>query len=550
MSVDSIVKTEHQTNKVSTNLRRTAFLPWALILLPLVGAQRAAAIDPWLDFAVGVGNPSPSDSDVGRSIALDSAGNVYVTGLFGGTADFDPGPGVTNLTSVGDSDVFVMKLDSTGSLLWARSMGGTDSDHPFGIAVDAAGNVYTTGVFQETVDFDPGAGTFNLTGGGLADIFVQKLDSAGNFVWARGMGGTLSEGGLGIAIDASGNVYVAGLFEDTVDFDPGAGTASMTSAGGQDIFIFSLDSSGSLVWAKAMGGTLDDSAWAITLDSSSNVYTSGMFEDTVDFDPGAGTANLVAAGGTDIFVQKMNSAGDFVWARAMSGTFDEQGLGLAVDGSGNVLTTGFFSGTVDFDPGLGTFNLTAANPGFNWDIFVHKLDAAGSFVWARSMGDATPGEGRGIAADAAGNVYTTGFYTFPLDFDPGPGVFTLPGDTSPNIFVQKLNPEGDFVWAVAMGGSFTQDVGRDIAVDAAGTPYLTGDFSGTGDFDPGPGTFNLTSTGGLDVLMAKLVEPTLLPASTNVALLILICLLAMASVLGVYRGTRRATLRRGTDRGR
>jgi len=176
-------------------------------------------------------------SDIGQSIALDGSGNVYTTGYFRGIADFDPGAGVTNLTSAGSYDIFISKLDASGNFVWAKAIGGLTNDLVFSIALDGSGNVYTTGSFEGTVDFDPAAGFYNLTSVGNADIFISKLDASGNFVWANAMGGTDMENGYSIALDGSGNVYTTGVFAGTADFDPGTGVANLTSAGFYDIFV-------------------------------------------------------------------------------------------------------------------------------------------------------------------------------------------------------------------------------------------------------------------------------------------------------------------------
>jgi len=267
----------------------------------------------------------------------------------------------------------VSKLDSSGNFVWAKSMGGTMSDQGHGIAVDYLGNVYTTGNFFDRVDFDPGPGAFNLTSGLGPDIFISKLDSNGNFVWAKAMGAGGWDDASSIVVDGSGNVCTVGIFLGTVDFDPGAGTYNLSSGGDADIFVSKLDSSGNFVWAKSMDGTRDDWGDDIAVDSAGNIYTTGGFEGTVDFDPGAGTCDLAAAGFYDIFVSKLDSSGNFVWAKRMGGTGDDWGDGIAVDSAANIYTTGWFEGTVDFDPGTGTYNLSSAGI---WDAFVSKLDGS------------------------------------------------------------------------------------------------------------------------------------------------------------------------------
>ncbi|SVE51796.1 uncharacterized protein METZ01_LOCUS504650, partial [marine metagenome] len=232
-----------------------------------------------------------------------------------------------------------------------------------------------------TVDFDPGSGTTNLTSNGGKDVFVSKLDSSGDLVWAKSFGGTSTESGYG-AVDSSGNVYTTGTFRNTVDFDPGAGTANLTSNGIYDVFVSKLDSSGNYVWAKSFGGTNSDVGRSVAVDSSGNVYTTGYFKSTPgDFDPGSGTANLTSNGVHDVFVSKLDSSGNYVWAKSFGGSGHDYGHSVAVDSSGNVYTTGFFNGTVDFDPGAGTAENTSTG---GIDVFVSKLDSSGDYVWAKS----------------------------------------------------------------------------------------------------------------------------------------------------------------------
>ena len=178
--------------------------------------------------------------DLSRGLALNNAGEAIIIGDFSGTVDFDPGIGVSNLTSNGYRDVFIEKLDANGNFVWAKSMGGTLHDYGFSITSDALGNVYVTGYFLETVDFDPGPATFNLTSNGFTDIFILRLDASGNFVWAKSVGGSAHDNGQSITTDASGNVYVTGWYSGSLDFDPDPTTFNLTSIGGSDVFVQKL----------------------------------------------------------------------------------------------------------------------------------------------------------------------------------------------------------------------------------------------------------------------------------------------------------------------
>ncbi|MBK6986131.1 MAG: SBBP repeat-containing protein [Bacteroidetes bacterium] len=386
------------------------------------------------------------------------------------------------------------------SFTWAKNMGGTSNDYGYSVAVDASGNVYTTGTFEGTADFDPGVGTFTLTSTGTADIFISKLDANGNFVWAKGIGGTTNDYGLTVAVDASGNVYTTGYFRNVADFDPGVGTFNLTStSSSDDIFISKLDASGDFVWAKSIGGSNTDKCSGMKIDAAGNVFITGSFRGTTDFDPGAGIFNLTSAGNDDIFVSKLDASGNFVWAKGIGGTMVDVSQAITIDATGNVYTCGYFTDVVDFNPGVATYTLTSSI----YNIFISKLDGNGDFVWAKHMvggGDAS----QAITVDGAGNVYTTGYIQGTTDFDPGVGTFTLTSVGAYDLFISKLDANGDFVWAKSMG-ALNNESGLGITVDATGNVYTTGYFGNTVDFDPSVGTTTLVApAGNYSIFISKL----------------------------------------------
>ncbi|WP_343632685.1 SBBP repeat-containing protein [Fluviicola sp.] len=439
-----------------------------------------------------------TSDDQGRSVTTDASGNVYTTGIFKGTGDFNPGTGVATLTSNGGQDVFVQKMDAAGNFLWAKSFGGSSDEYCHSIAIDAAGNVYTTGSFGMTVDFDPGPGTANFTSVNGNRVFIQKMDASGNFVWAKACGGIEA---LSIFADASGNIYTTGDFSFAADFDPGPGTTTLTPAGDYDIFVQKMDVSGNLLWAKALGGSGNDFSQSVKTDASGNVYITGYFTGTADFDPGAGVANRTSAGGDDIFVQKMDASGNFIWAKSFGGTSNDHAYCITVDASGNACTTGNYGGVADFDPGTGTANLTSSGSFSN--AFIQKMDDSGNYLWAKSFGGTNDERGYSITQDASGNVYAIGYYSGTVDFDPGPGTLNLSSNASLDLFIVKLSISGGLVWAKSFGGT-SSEIGYGIAVDTHENVYTTGWFAATADFDPGTGTANLTSAGGGDVFVQKL----------------------------------------------
>lgn len=415
----------------------------------------------------------------------------------------------------------VSSQGQTPQLAWSRQLGGANGEHPYAppesgnaIVRAADGSIYTTGQFAGTSDFDPGSGTFDLTAAGDLDIYISKLDAAGNFLWARRIGGIGEDVGMAITVDNAGNTYITGYFNDLTDFDPGPEIFNLEGAF-YDIFLLKLDPVGNFVWAKNMGSDGYDVANAIVLDPPGNLYITGAFDGSVDFDPGPGVYNLQSAGGAgdnDIFIAKLDTAGNLVWAKGFGAPAGlDMGKGITTDASGNVYATGCFTGTVDFDPGAGTTSFTAVL----WDdIFVLKLDASGNLGWARQFGgDGTQEYGNAIAVDASGNVYTTGRFGNTVDFDPGPGIYNLsiPNNNGSHIFVSKLNAAGNFVWARQFGTNDPSNTGMNegfsIKVDALGNVYTAGNFGGIVDFDPGSGiadTFNLYSPIDYDAYISRL----------------------------------------------
>ncbi|WP_165699391.1 SBBP repeat-containing protein [Hymenobacter jejuensis] len=356
------------------------------------------------------------------------------------------------------------------------------------VAVDALGNVYVVGSFIGNARF----GTLTLTASeSSADVFVAKLDPAGQWQWAVRAGGTSIDAATGVAVDASGSVYIVGNFlSPRADF----GATTLTNTGGSDVFVAKLDPAGQWQWAVGAGGVEVERVNEIALDKSGNVLIAGdFFSPSARFGPMTLTNNTLMS--LDLFVAKLDPAGQWQWAIRAGGTGNESAAGVALDGNNNVFLTGEFNSP---DVRFGATSLAAENG--STDVFVAKLNPEGEWQWAtKAGGSAGTDVGNSVAVDKSGNVLVTGYFLSPrADF----GTTTLTSSGSSDVFVAKLNPSGQWQWAVKAGG-LADDRSNCIAVDGAGNAVVTGYFLSPSSLF---GLSNLTNSGplGVDLFVAKL----------------------------------------------
>lgn len=444
-----------------------------LLQLLLIASISSNAQAPTFQWAKQMGSIT---WDKGISLELDDNGSVISTGVFYDTTDFDPGAGTLNLVAEGNQDVYISKLDANGNLIWAKQFGGTGWKECHGMVTDKQSNIYITGYFLGIADFDPGPTTYIHLASGAIDAFICKLDSSGNFIWAKQLEGTLAIEAFAIAVDDSGNVYTTGYFDGTADLDPSTDTASFTVLGYSDIFVLKLDPSGNYIWARQMSGSDGELGHAIAVDAAGNIYTTGTFFGSVDFDPGPATFFLSSPGAQKIFLSKLDPSGNFAWAKNLGG---ETGYALALDAIGNVHVTGYYGWS---------------------DISISKIDPAGNITWSKEFGAFTA---RSLDVDQNGNVYSTGQFYGTGDFDPGPSTFNMTSFGSTDSYINKLDSSGNFIWAMQVGGS-NEVHSRSLKVDESNAIYTTGYFNYSADFDPGPSVSNLTAISSFDIFIHKL----------------------------------------------
>lgn len=386
------------------------------------------------------------------------------------------------------------------TLEWVKQTGNEFYNTPSDLRVDPMGNVYTVGSFSGTLDLDPGTDTFNITSNGGQDTYIQKLDSNGNFLWGKHIGGNGDDLIDKLVIDELENIYMLGEFYDTVDFNPGLDTTNLVSLGMSDVFVLKLDAEGNFIWVKQIGGSNELASLDIALDNEGDIYTMGVFIGTIDIDPGIDTTYLTSVGGwSATFIQKLDESGNLVWGKCFTGLGTCFGRSMEIDDSGHIFIIGQFGLTIDFDPGVGVENITSTGSG----NYIQKLDTNGDFVWVKEIEAANGFMLRDLALDDLSNMYLTGVFTDTADLDPGVGTEFLIAAGPRDSFVQKLNSNGELIWVRQIGGlSGTYAV--HIAVDNLKNVYTVGTFYDTVDFDPGIDVYALNAGGVSDIFMQKL----------------------------------------------
>jgi uncharacterized repeat protein (TIGR01451 family) len=455
------------------------------------------------------------------ALATDNSGNIYCAGHFNSsTMDIDPGPGIYTIGGPGNNMAYLSKFDSTGNIIWAGALSGsTISDWVFCLSfiVDAQKNMIASGWFTGTADLNPGSSVQNFTSYGSSDVFVIKLDSLGNLLWAHQYGGTSNESGGLTALDDLGNIYLGGSFSGTANFNP-AGTYNLISNGFDDGFINKMDPNGNFLWTRGFGGTGQDFVQKITIDKNRDVVISGDFNFTVDFDPGIGIYNKTSFGNSDVFVAKFNDAGIFNWVKQIGGSNNEYGNSIVTDTAGYIYYAAGYTVSPDFNPDtLATYYLANA-PTSVQVIAINKLDINGNFIWSKKLEGIADGyEALTLALDKNANIYITGKFTGVKDFDPSAAIYNLTATAAgadQDAFICKLDNNGNMKWAKGFG-SFSSDGGTSIALDIYDNLIIAGKIGGTVNFNFDPTGF-YASPGWTGTYLCKYKDDICHPTSLNI----------------------------------
>ncbi len=373
-----------------------------------------------------------TDYELVYSVVLDQSENAYVTGRFRGTGEFNPDGGGIQ-TSHGLYDAFVSKFDSAGNWQWTKIWGGEDDDMGLAAVCDQSDNIYITGQFSKTVEFNPDGGGSETTYALYSnDVFMSKFDSSGTWQWVKTWGGPNQDNGNSVTCDQSGNLYVTGFFHEEADFNPDGGDPH-TSLGATEVFLSKFDSAGLWQWAKTWGSSSWDEGFSVACDQSDNIYVTGKFSNTVEFNPDGGGSHS-SNGGYDAYLSKFGSSGNWQWTKTWGDTGWDWGCSVVCNQLDNVYVTGFFSNTVEFNPDGGGFETSNGN----YDAYFSKFDSSGIWQLSKTWGGLQREQPFSIALNQTGDMHITGYFEDTVDFNPDGGdLHTNNGDW--DVFLSKMN---------------------------------------------------------------------------------------------------------------
>jgi len=358
-------------------------------------------------------------------MSIDSLDNIYVSGNFWGTIDFDPSPGVTNLTAIGTQDNYILKIDSTGNLIWVYT--SVDGVTGWNCSIDNDGYLYVFGTVNGIVDCDFGPGVFNTTG-----QVLLKCDLDGNLIWANNYGNiNISQ----VTANSSGNIVMCGIyFGPFQDFDGKAGVYNVAIQGAAgDIFVSTMDQNGNLIWVGAMGGTLTESVF-MQIDVFDNIYLHSRLSNGTDFDWGVGTLSLPPVANFDNYISKYNSNGDHLWTKQLTGSGNEDPEAIKIDVLGNLYVTGTFELTTDFDPSLSDYEMICSGL---FCTYLAKYDEDGNFIWVRQFGDDTDDKFTDMTFDSSDSLIIVGTYMGSHDLNLGAGNYNVNSGTFSHSMLMK-----------------------------------------------------------------------------------------------------------------
>jgi hypothetical protein len=431
---------------------------------------------PVYQWATRLGN---ANNDRPEGFDLDVVGNLYTSG-------------------VANNSWYIRKFNPSGATTWSILAYAQD------IEVDQASNIYAFGLFSGTIDADPGPGVLSFTSVAGNDLIVYKFDTNGSLKWAKQISGSSTERAEKMERDNNGNLYLTGSYRGILDVDPGSAVNNFTATGTQgDAFLIKLDSNGIFKWARDFKGSYHTVGYSVEMSPSGHLYMTGTLEDVTDLDPSPGVDShtTTSTNDHDAFICKLDTIGNFYWAKVISTPGHEVFQGAAFKSNGNILLSGIYTGSIDIDPGAAVLTLTTPT-GSDRNFFICELTPSGSLIMATGIGGAGEDWCGHITLNSMDEIYIAGAFTGTTDLVPGPGTFSFSSNGSFDFFISKFSPGGTLKWAKKIGGT-GNEAAYDLRLTPNGDIFIYGTFNAVTDFNPDAGVANLTTAGNDDIFLAR-----------------------------------------------
>lgn len=443
--------------------------------------------------------------DVAFDVALDKNGNVYIVGRIENDdpIHFENTEHNPQNIQIKGYHAFITKYDSKGEHRWTKTL-NCDFIMARKISIDKSGNLYVGGTFRGTCDFNPGDEVENRTShnfksGAAVDVFVVKLNSMGRFIWVTTFGGddSILKSDISMGIDDSSNVYIGGFAAGDMEFNLESGLVQYPAMGRDDIFICKINSSGNINWAKRWGSSRCED---IAVASDGMLYVTGSAKGLYTLNKENGSIKIKDDGKRRVYLWRLNPDGEFD-SQWLWDTQDFNGwCRLFLDGKDNLYLSASFKNEMDIDPGDSEEIISAK---YTNSIFLAMFDKQGDFQWVRTFGGDDNNSAMDVSVDKSGFVFVAGLYGGNGDFNPGNGTAEMTAAHDTDSFLSKFTHDGDYKWSTSWEGDGRLTI-FSITTDPNGNVYLSGRYSKTIDFAPGPTNDTQTASGRSDAFLCKL----------------------------------------------
>ncbi|MFA6151356.1 MAG: T9SS type A sorting domain-containing protein [Chitinophagaceae bacterium] len=464
----------------------------SLLLIASIYFLNSSAQSHKFEWASSIGGTK--GAELNHCSSTDSKGNLYTGGAFAGEADFDPGAGYHFIMSK-NIDAYITKLDADGNFYWVKTIPSRFQSAITSITTDTTGNIYISGSYEDSISFEIGSVKQSAYSGN-ENIFYAKLDSNGNFLWIKTLKNELFKPGSSrkskVKLDHNSDLIITGCFQDRVDFDAGADSFFIKATTYyNETFILKTNASGEFIWVKNFAGTrLSNECHSFDVDSRNNIFLCGHFDDTIDVNPATAINHLISKGDNDMFLVKLDNAGNYIWSKQFGEKRTDEGSCISVTRDDNLLMAGHFTDSIKIVTDTGLLKIKS---NLNNDAILMKFSNDGQFKWYKKFqGKFSSVEPVDLKQDPADNIYLMGSFSGNIDFDPAEDSFYIQSYYN-GVFLTKFDSTGSFIYAKIIEPNNRTFIPPTLSIDKSSNIFLCGNFTERMDANPSVDSFILSS---------------------------------------------------------